>query len=234
MNLDSLYYLLANWNQSHFLNFKFGHFFREIRYRYFCNNRDLLSYIHGNSFFDLYILCCQYFFDYWLINKDFNLFNNFHLVSFDEMRSFDEYFFGNFTNNFSLLNYRNFFYDFFVFIGIDESISVLNEIDYLYLVFFDLYWDFLFNIDYFFLFDDVVYILLDLFVFWLFYYDWNSDLNLLYSFDSLVNIVRNLDYSLYFNIFFFFCLNKLLGVVDFYFINNSFSLDFLHNLSLLI
>lgn len=150
------------------------------------------------------------------------------------MRSFDEYFFGNFTNNFSLLNYRNFFYDFFVFIGIDESISVLNEIDYLYLVFFDLYWDFLFNIDYFFLFDDVVYILLDLFVFWLFYYDWNSDLNLLYSFNSLVNIVRNLDYSLYFNIFFFFCFNKLLGVVDFYFINNSFSLDFLHNLSLLI
>lgn len=150
------------------------------------------------------------------------------------MRSFDEYFFGNFTNNFSLLNYRNLFYDFFIFIGIDESISVLNEIDYLYLVFFDLYWDFLFNIDYFFLFDDVVYILLDLFVFWLFYYDWNSDLNLLYSFNSLVNIVRNLDYSLYFNIFFFFCLNKLLGVVDFYFINNSFSLDFLHNLSLLI
>lgn len=150
------------------------------------------------------------------------------------MRSFDEYFFGNFTNNFSLLNYRNLFYDFFIFIGIDESISVLNEIDYLYLVFFDLYWDFLFNIDYFFLFDDVVYILLDLFVFWLFYYDWNSDLNLLYSFNSLVNIVRNLDYSLYFNIFFFFCFNKLLGVVDFYFINNSFSLDFLHNLSLLI
>lgn len=207
MNLNCLYYFLSNWNQSHFLYFKFSHFFREVRYRNFSNNRNLLSYIHGNSFFNFNILGCQYFFDYWLINKDLDLFNYLNLISFDKMRSFDEYFFGNFTNDFSFLNYRNLFYYFFIFISIDESISVLNKLNYLNLVFFDLYRNLLLDINYLSLFNNVVYITLDLFVLWLLDNHWDSNLNLLYFFNCLVNIVRHLYYSLYFNIFLFFCLN---------------------------
>lgn len=207
LNLNSLYYLLSNWNQSHFLNFKLGDFFREIGNRNFSNNRNLFSYIHGNCFFNFYIFCCQYFFDYWLINKDFDLFDYLNLITFDEMRSLNEYFFGNFTNDFSFLNYRNLFYYFFVFVSIDKSISIFYEIDYLNLISFDLYWDLLFNIDYFFLFDYVVYITLNFFVLGLLNYNWDSHLDLFNLFNCFVNIVRHLNYSLYFDILLFFRFN---------------------------
>jgi hypothetical protein len=123
------------------------------------------------------------------------------------MRSLNKYFFGNFSNNFSFLNYRDLFYYFFILIRIDKSISVLYEIDYLNLICFNLYWNFLLNIDYLFLLNYVVYVTFNLFVLWLLYYNWDSHLDLLYFFNCLVDIVRYLDYSFYFNIFLLFCFN---------------------------
>lgn len=207
LNLDSFYNFLSNWNQSHFLNFELSDFFREIRNRNFSNNRYLLSYVHGNSFFDFYIFSCQDFLDNRLINKDLNLFDDLDLITLYEMRSFNENFFWNFTNNFPFLNYRNFFYDFFVFISIDKSIPVLYKIDYLNLILFNLYRDFLFNVDYLFLFDYVVYGTFDLFVLGLLYYNWHSHLDLLDLFNGLVDIMRYFYDSFYFNIFLLICCN---------------------------
>ncbi len=234
MDLDSLYYLLSNRNQSDFLNLKLSDFFREIGDRDLSNNRHLLSDIHGNSFFDLNIPRGQYFFDYWLINKDLNLFNYLNLISFDEVRSLNKDFFWHLTDYLSFLNHWDLFYHFFIFVSIDESISVFDYVDQLNLILFYLYRNLLFDIHYFFLLDNVVYVTLDLFVLWLLYYHWNPNLDLFHSLNGLVDIMRNLDNSLNFNVFLLFRLHQLLSTVDLYLINNSFSLYLLHNLSLLV
>jgi hypothetical protein len=142
------------------------------------------------------------------------------------MGPLDKDLFGYFSNNFLFSNDWHFLNNFLIFVGHNYLIPVLDNIHYFYLRHFNLNWYFLTNVDDLLLFDDVIYYLLYLTVLWLFDYLWNSNLDLSDLLDAFIDIVWDLNYFLYFNILFSFCL--------YYFLNLSYLniLDYLLDLNL--
>ena len=155
------------------------------------------------------------------VNKYFNLSNNFLFVSFDEMRSFNEDFFWNFSNYLFFLNHRNFLYFFVVFMSNNYLITYFSQFYKSYFRHFNLNRNLLDNINYLVLFDDLGDCLLNFNVFWLVDYKWNLNLHLFYNLSSFVNVVRYFYYLLNLRILYLEHLNYLFDLFEVSHFNDS-------------
>lgn len=98
-NIYRFYDLLFSGDYLNCLDLYFFDFFSDVRYMNLRIHWNLFGYIQWDYFLNLDIFRCENFLNNWFVNKNFYLSNNFLFVSFNEMRSFNENFFGNFSDN---------------------------------------------------------------------------------------------------------------------------------------
>lgn len=89
-----LHNFLLHWYQLNLLNFQFPNSLLDIGHRDFLYNWNLLSNIKRHYLLNLRIFSNHNLMNDRFINEYLHLFNNFHRISFDKMRTFNEYLLG--------------------------------------------------------------------------------------------------------------------------------------------
>ena len=224
-NVNRLNYLLSHWNNLDDLHLELFNFLLDVRHWNLMNNWDLFGNVQRNNLLNLNVFGCQYFMNYWLVNKNLYFPNHLDLIALNEMRPLNKHLLRSFSEQLFLLRYRYLLDDFLILFDYDWLVSILDHFHNIDLGYSNLNGNFSLNVNDLFMFDNVRHSKFYFFILSLFDDLGDFNLHFLHVLTSFIQVDWLLDNLLDLNVLLPFNRNDLLDLLELDSINYPFDLN---------